>query len=822
MNGSEVTSNTEAVSPYHRWWDWFTAILLVILLEVAGGRLAATEWTEDLGIVLNIIFWGAVAGLAIGKSAFRRLTSLLISLCFGIFVLMWQLGALVTEAVEWDERLVRLGSRLYQVVMDIVLRNPVTDNILFLSAMALVFWILSLYAAYQVVRYGHIWRVVLPAGLAAFIIQGFDNAVDRRTWSLGFYLFLALAIVARLSFLHMKRRWELTRTYIPPDVDIEIGRMAVIISLVVVLAMWNFPALTSAVRGFSDVKAAVERPWERFKDRMSFMFDSLRTTAGISPLYYDEQRSLGRGIPISEAVVMRVEVPNYPQTGGRYYWRGRSYDIYEDGLWFSSESESIEFDPEFANQELPTIEGRIWITAKFKPNLTLGTLYTPAQPQWVNRKGDFLVMAASEGLQDLIAINADPVVLSGEVYEVQASVISASKKQLREAGEDYPSWVIERYLQLPETITPRVRQLAEALTQPYDNPYDKAEAITQYLRENIEYVDEIEIPPANQEIIDWFLFDYRKGFCNYYATAEVILLRAAGIPARWVVGYAQGDAVPLEAQPTFLPPDTVPSNIIGLTQYAVRQSDAHAWPEVYFPGIGWAEFEPTVSLLPITYPEDIRNSESELSAEDRLNMERNLPQELEERLPPDSSASLEAELLERQKQRQLIGLLVINLFLIGLMLMRWMRNPRSHLRRWLQKAVQGERLPLPVRLERFFRWLGFTPPAFLRQWAAYALMPVLGRAYQEINMALMRLGKPVVPSDTPFERAKALKAALPEAAPQIEKLLYEYHTYIYNNKPANSWTAQQMAAEIRRVSRRVKMHQVINGWRQTLAQKFEV
>jgi transglutaminase-like putative cysteine protease len=95
-------------------------------------------------------------------------------------------------------------------------------------------------------------------------------------------------------------------------------------------------------------------------------------------------------------------------------------------------------------------------------------------------------------------------------------------------------------------------------------------------------------PPFGADVLAWFLLDYKRGYCNYSATAEVILLRSAGIPARLVVGFSQGERAPGQR------------NVL-----TVKQNDAHAWPEVYFPGIGWVEFEPTTSLEGITRPSGI-------------------------------------------------------------------------------------------------------------------------------------------------------------------------------------------------------------------------
>jgi len=132
---------------------------------------------------------------------------------------------------------------------------------------------------------------------------------------------------------------------------------------------------------------------------------------------------------------------------------------------------------------------------------------------------------------------------------------------------DIRTGVKERYLKLPSSITQRTRQLAQDITQGLDNPYDKVAAVTEYLRQNITYKDKIPATPRDRETIDWFLFDIQVGYCNYYATAEVILLRALGIPARWAIGYAQGER-------------------LETGMYLVRELNAHSWPEVYFSGIG--------------------------------------------------------------------------------------------------------------------------------------------------------------------------------------------------------------------------------------------
>ena len=145
-----------------------------------------------------------------------------------------------------------------------------------------------------------------------------------------------------------------------------------------------------------------------------------------------------------------------------------------------------------------------------------------------------------DGTVNLSALMSNNFIRPGEQYTVRSAIDAVTVKQLKDAGTDYPPWVTDEYLQLPNNITPRTKDLAKSIAAGLNNPYDIANAVTQYLRANIQYDLSINQPPANQERIDWFLFDYKKGFCNYYASAEVVLLRSLGIPARMAVGFAQG------------------------------------------------------------------------------------------------------------------------------------------------------------------------------------------------------------------------------------------------------------------------------------------
>jgi transglutaminase-like putative cysteine protease len=170
----------------------------------------------------------------------------------------------------------------------------------------------------------------------------------------------------------------------------------------------------------------------------------------------------------------------------------------------------------------------------------LKTLYYSAEPLNIDHEAQAIVSIAADGATDLNAILMDPPLQGGEEYTVRSTVVRPTVREMREAGEDYPEWLKKRYLQIPKDFSLRITELAQQIAGDEPTAYDNTMAITQYLRRTINYSVTIENPPDNREPLEWFLFDQRAGFCNYYASSEVMMLRSLGVPARLAVGYAQG------------------------------------------------------------------------------------------------------------------------------------------------------------------------------------------------------------------------------------------------------------------------------------------
>jgi hypothetical protein len=274
----------------------------------------------------------------------------------------------------------------------------------------------------------------------------------------------------------------------------------------------------------------------------------------------------------------------------------------------------------------------------------------------------------------------------------------------------------------------------------------------------------------------------QEGFCNYYATSEIVLLRAVGIPARWAVGYAQGEY----------------DSDSGT--YQVRQRDAHSWPEVYFPGIGWIEFEPTLSQPIIERPEGNPNEEADDDSAALFNGAPRLPDEFE--IPRGEELAEEVDAADQLpvETNPIFSyfLLLVALILIGISLFAWRQRGRRTRRR-----------PLVVTLELSLKRIGLKPPAFLTRWARTASLSPLSRAYIEINRALTLLGEPPEPFFTPAERGAALAALLPNAAPAVTSLVTQYQRMAYSQYPADLVTAQEAAKAVRNMSWLARLNQLI-------------
>jgi hypothetical protein len=271
--------------------------------------------------------------------------------------------------------------------------------------------------------------------------------------------------------------------------------------------------------------------------------------------------------------------------------------------------------------------------------------------------------------------------------------------------------------------------LAESVTRQEKSTTQKILALTEYLRSKYAYSDVVEVP-AESDPIAWFLFEGKEGFCNYYASAEVLMLRSLGIPARMAVGYAQGDY----------------SN--EKNAYEVRARDSHAWVEVFYPEVGWVIFEPTPSQPAIVYRESRSGTDDETIDLTNGGQAESLEEEISEAtrdpeidLVIDDPISSGNGILNRRNLITASGLalsLTVLIFALRGFILR-------------KKAIR-----LPISVQKFLQDREVKIPKFVQKWAEYERLPPIVKNYRILKLLTIKLKLMPTENFTPREFMSAI------------------------------------------------------------------
>lgn len=264
----------------------------------------------------------------------------------------------------------------------------------------------------------------------------------------------------------------------------------------------------------------------------------------------------GEQLQIIGDVDLSPEVRFTIQSEDDVYWRTGVYDRYTGSGWARTGDLNPYTGPRDGIESGDTVMQNVRIESPTDrlPAAQRPTSISGIDDVSVSQHGSFV---ANEELE------------AGETYRV-ASVLPDPDDV--EVGADYPTGIQEHYTQLPEDMPDRVYEVTAELVGDADGPVEKAQIIEAWLQQEKDYSWNVSRPSG--DVADAFIFEMEAGYCTYFATAMVAMLRSADVPARMAVGYANGQQV---AEDT----------------YVVRSMNSHAWVEVYVPNAGWMTFDPT-------------------------------------------------------------------------------------------------------------------------------------------------------------------------------------------------------------------------------------
>jgi transglutaminase-like putative cysteine protease len=697
---------------------WSTFLLVLALLVTAAITIRQAELTPGTYVLPIVAGTAVIVGLLLSKSTFSPRTAHFFALVYGLFVVGYMVGTTLPEAFTWHERIINLSTRQMDWLNKAVTGGTSRDGLIFVLQTAAVFWLLGYSASWFTFRKPRVWRVVIPTGLVLLSVVYYYYGPKPLFYYMAIYIVLALLFVARTHLVAQERIWNQAEVRYEKGINLNFMRAGLIMALLLLSVAYVMPTF-AANSQVNDVLSDTRGPWRDVQETWTRLFAALRAYGTTTSDPYQNSMALGGPRTISNDLVMDIYVP---RELSNLYWRALPLETYEDGGWSAKNQETnLHFpDDGFLNVE-PTDarEEIVQTVVNYLPNSSI--IY--AAPELVGSSRQIFVDSAqNEAGNELVSAVRSRFVLNlNDQYEVTSRISTADSESLQLASTDYPKWVTDTYLQVPDEITPETLALAEELTAVYDNPYDKATAVQDYLRENISYNDQIDAPPPDVEPIHYTLFESKEAYCTYYASAMAMMLRSQGIPTRIVNGYAQGD----------FDEET--------NSYRVRASNAHTWVEVYFPKYGWIQFEPTASIPVVVRQQRLANGP-----------------------------------LDTQRDVAPIGLEDLAGFL----------GEDDEARFGEQPDLPGStNSPLEIWWNRLFVWQTAVAViilviALLLIWAAnrynQRVEADVNRSYSRLGTWAGWLGLNFQPANTPYERADLLLTELPEGSTQVRNLTRQY------------------------------------------------
>ncbi len=625
------------LSRYSPSQGWATMAILVLALLIVADSINSAGWVESAGLTA-VLLWSAIVGLALSKVRLPWFILIPVGLLIGVLVILWQASGTV-EGDSVVDRFAETFQRL-DVWWEAATSGGISTDLLpFLLMLLALAWIAGFFSSWFIFRWSNVWIAVVLLGMA--ILTNLSFLPDTFASRFFIFAFIAMLLVVRMSIIQRHEKWRSLNVQFTAGAGWLTLHAAVWFSIAVLILAVILP-----MNAYTNSRAA--EVWNIGRTPIATAEDFFARLFAALPSKKDQPgRLFGRWLPFIGKISFGGEAVGWATTDYPSYWLSQTYSQYTPKGWVASASEPLEIGPDTLPPPQSDTLKRVPRSQIIQLGFSTDRFLTGGSYDWVSREGtadslepmkfyihledtsldealppDIQVLAEelrseSTGMtpggvqslttrlvpEDVVFVevlrdtpgDAEWVVVQRkapttpelvawhfkesteehDAYRMTSLVSIATDDDLRGASTEYGNFLTDHYLQLPPSLPDRVSELAERLTTPFDNPLDKALAVQEYLRgPEFTYSLDIEAPPADSDGVDWFLFDSKVGYSDYFSSSMAVMLRSVGVPARIAAGYAPGEL-----------------NEDG--QRVVRDSDSHGWVQVYFPGYGWIDFEPT-------------------------------------------------------------------------------------------------------------------------------------------------------------------------------------------------------------------------------------
>jgi transglutaminase-like putative cysteine protease len=561
---------------------WLSMVLLLTMLMTLAWAVQRAGWFDKLDYLLPVAVLGGLAGAILALTRLSVVITLPAGAIVGAGVVLGTIGAEYFPDLDQTGRLILLRGDALDWTRIVVNGGFAPQLSPYAIGLGVLMWATAFIAAYTLYRHHRVLDTILLVGVA--LVANMSATFTDLFLYLVLFSIAALLLWLRIALLNREESWRLRKVKENVDVPGQIMRSGVGFIAGSIALAWVLTTVAVAAP-LTSVWSNLDGVWSDIRGQLEGAFGGLSgadsriqgTSFGASFLVKGKWNS-------SDGQVMTVASQR------PYYMRTITYDLYTGHGW--SISEGPDRQVAAGDRIFPgyTPERPLAATAFAVETITIQVqrnsgrnVFTPGYPTTA-----FLPLLVHEpgGRPLLGALQSGVVLQEGKGYQITAAISTATEAMLAGAGTAYPPEITATYLR-QDHVTQRTTQLARTIVTAASatDPYHEARALADYLRTDpsFTYATVAPLPSdPNRDLVDFFLFDKngRRGYCEYFASAMVVMARTLGLPARVAVGYAPGERV-----------------ATGIYEY--RERNAHAWAEIFFPGYGWQTFEATKSLAPV-------------------------------------------------------------------------------------------------------------------------------------------------------------------------------------------------------------------------------
>ncbi len=569
----------DRVAAFLPWEDWLTFVIVAAGFLSVVHSIDSANWVDEMPSLYPIGFSGLLVGYVLARVRRPELLLHPAALIAGGALVFLQLLAILpggTPAARTDGMLARMREWWSAATQGGISNDPLPFIVLIL----VMVWLGAYVSSWAIFRWRNAWLGLVPGGTA--LMWNISFIPGQFSYAFVVFLFAAVLLLMRVHMANRESEWEQRGVVYPEFLSLAVLNATFWVTVLLLVAVWVVPLAERS-------DSANER-WANITSPLTDRFAPLgRVFVGVNAKRPIAVHNLKGALPLQGKIklnggdAVEIDVEITPEMAA--FLRAQSFDEYTSDGWTLNIDGDLPLEPGaqtgVSAEDVSGSRQEVTVNVTVKGNND-DFLYSLGQPVQSSEPSS---AAVGESPIDVSSLKPSGRLRQGDAYSITGSVSVATVDQLRAAGDDYPAWVEDRYLALPDDLPARVERKTLEVTGSAGTAYDRAAAVEEYLRT---FPNDFDVPvaPPGRDSVDYFLFDVQRGYFDYHASAMAVMLRTIGVPARVATGYA--------IDPAYKESD---SNLYKLTERS-----AFAWPEVYFPGVGWVEFNPTPSRPGIRRP----------------------------------------------------------------------------------------------------------------------------------------------------------------------------------------------------------------------------